>query len=272
MLQTNKYRDNNNFLRHNTLEFTVDRWNLAPTSYEQTFLDMTSTPVWEGTELKQSYNASRDGGVTWQNEDFGFIFGTFFFLSEEKVQIYKTVANITEVIAIVEGVLGLLMILVQIIPMKFNTKQMEAKTIRNCYHNVDHEQSDPRKQKKVARPMKFNLSHKISNFKKDFLNLFSSCLGKERIHSLFTDDQRNYLSAFDRYEAEFNIFSILQTIHKLKACTQVLINDDKSKLLLAKSIYYDYADIHQDFEMLKSLSETRKFLERNEKKLLYPPI
>lgn len=57
-------------------------------------------------------NTSRDGGITWQIEDFDLIFGAYFFLSEDKVERFKILANITEVIAIMEGVAALLFMVI----------------------------------------------------------------------------------------------------------------------------------------------------------------
>lgn len=46
------------------------------------------------------------------------------------------------------------------------------------------------------------------------------------------------------YREELNLFKILQTMHKIKACVQVMMNDDNDQLLRVKSLYFKHANIH----------------------------
>ena len=82
---------------------------------------MEAYPIWEGVPWVWPLNSTRDGGVTWKREPFVMIFGTYFFLSEDKVERFKILANITEVIAIMEGVASLLFLFIEIFPKWVNT-------------------------------------------------------------------------------------------------------------------------------------------------------
>ena len=68
VLSIDRYRDNNNFIRHNNLQYTNDRWSLAPYSYHAEYLDFEEYPVFESGNMVYSRNTTRDGGLTWSNE------------------------------------------------------------------------------------------------------------------------------------------------------------------------------------------------------------
>jgi hypothetical protein len=174
------------------------------------------------------------------------IFGAYFFLSEDKVERFKILTNITEVIAIIEGVAALLFMVIKIIPSYINEKQMEAKTIRNCYYDVD-DSKDMKSNTLPAKPMKFTIWDKISTFKRSFFRkCFRCCYSEKQMRNLFTGNQITYLRAYDVYRKELNLFQVLQTVHKLKACVQAILNEDSHKLLNAKSIYFHHANIHKN--------------------------
>lgn len=104
-LNVDKYRDNNNFIRLNTLKFNIDRWSLSPQEYVQEFLDYVAFPPWIGTSSPWTMLVSRDGGKTEKIEKHLMLFGCYFFLSEDKVEIFKLVSTITEIIAIMSGLM-----------------------------------------------------------------------------------------------------------------------------------------------------------------------
>ena len=56
--------------------------------------------------------------------------------------------------------------------------------------------------------------------------MLTKCVGEKKLKHYFSDEQKTYLNTQKRYVADFNIFAILQTIQKLKACVQVLIDGD----------------------------------------------
>jgi hypothetical protein len=106
----------------------------------------------------------------------GMIFGVYFFLSEDKVERFKILANIPEVIAIMEGILALFYLFIKIIPIYINTKQLEAKTIRNCYYDKDTKVFlDKDEPSLPAKPMKFNIFDKVSTFKRKFFRVCCKC-------------------------------------------------------------------------------------------------
>lgn len=121
-LNFDQYRDNNNFIRFNSLKFTTNRWTLAPQEITQYFLDYTAYPNWIGDKFPWVLNSTRDGGLTWKVENFQMLFGVYFFLSEDKVERFKILSNISEVIAIIEGVAGLALLFIAIIPRYINRK------------------------------------------------------------------------------------------------------------------------------------------------------
>ena len=270
LLDYEKYRDNNNFIRHNSLKFTTNRWSLAPQEFDQEFLDYTAFPTWVGDNFRWPLNTSRDGGKTWTVERYTMVFGAYFFLSEDKVEQYKMVSNISEVIAIIEGVASLIFMFAQVIPRCINRKQLEAKTIRHCYFDVDEKALDDSEDPNLpVKPMKFRCWDKISTFKRYFLKAICPCLKETQILEFFSLKQLTYLRAFDHFKHELNLFQLLQTVHKLKACVQVLLNEDMEKLLQIKQLYFHQANIHLDRHILERESQVRHFLDRDEKKLLY---
>lgn len=81
-----------------------------------------------------------------------------------------------------------------------------------------------------------------------------------------------FLKGYDTYRKELNIFQILQTVHKLKATVQILLDEDRDKLMDIKKLYFHYSNIHHDIDRSNlnlEHSDVRKFLDRDEKKLLY---
>jgi hypothetical protein len=97
---------------------------------------MTDNPVWIADPYKWELNTTRDNGETFEIEIHRMIFGIYFFLNEDKVERIKNLSNITEVIAIMEGLASLLFLFVQILPLYINQKQLEAKTIRHVFFDV----------------------------------------------------------------------------------------------------------------------------------------
>lgn len=112
LLYADKYRDNNNFVRHNKLQFTLNRWSLAPKEYVNQFLDFEAYPTWIGNTLLRFMNTTRDKGQTWKVERYDMIFGAYFFLSEDRVERFKNLSAISDVITTLEGVSGLIFLLI----------------------------------------------------------------------------------------------------------------------------------------------------------------
>lgn len=63
VLGYDSYRDNNNYIRPNSLMFTIDRWSLAPQQFEDKFLDQVAYPTWVADDpYIWRLNVTRDGG------------------------------------------------------------------------------------------------------------------------------------------------------------------------------------------------------------------
>ena len=83
-LSMDEYRDNNNFLRHNlvtTNDFRLP-WQFKTETFK--FLDVQSRPFWIGQVRELSYNISYDLGETFKPSKERIVFGTFFFVSNER--------------------------------------------------------------------------------------------------------------------------------------------------------------------------------------------
>jgi len=137
VLGYDSYRDNNNYIRHNSLKFTTKRWTLTSPEFENDYLDQTPNPNYISEPYFWQLNVTRDGGETFKFETYRMVFGIYYFLSEDKVEQFKNLSSITEVIAIIEGVASLVLMFVAIVPSYINQKQLEAKTIRHCFFDVD---------------------------------------------------------------------------------------------------------------------------------------
>jgi len=68
--------------------------------------------------MKTSY----DQGKTWEIEQYKMVFGAYFFLSEDKVERFKILANISEIVTILEGVAALIFIAIRYLPSYINAK------------------------------------------------------------------------------------------------------------------------------------------------------
>jgi hypothetical protein len=134
------------------------------------------------------------------------VFGIYFFLSEDKVEQFKNLSNISEVIAIIEGVAGLAILIVSVLPTYINQKQLEAKTIRYCYFDVDTNQKITNHQNLPAKPMKFSCRDKFSTFKRKIFKMMRACVGDRSFKSWYTSNQLTYLRAFDMFRSHFNLF------------------------------------------------------------------
>jgi hypothetical protein len=106
------------------------------------------------------------------------------------VERIKILSVITDVIAIVEGLASLLFLFVSVVPHYINEKQLEAKTIRHCFFdvnenakiNVNGDTGLP------AKPMKFTLSEKIATLKRKIFKVCCRCFKKETFDSWYTPD------------------------------------------------------------------------------------
>ena len=210
VLEYDKYRDNNNYVRPNSLQFTINRWSLDPEEFQDSFLDSVASPPWVADDpYIWRLNVTRDGGSTFKFETYRMVFGVYFFLSEDKVEQFKNLSNISEVIAIIEGVAGLAILFVSILPTYINQKQLEAKTIRYCYFDVDTNQKVKNGMNLPAKPMKFSCRDKFSTFKRKAFKILRYFTGDRSYKSWYTSNQLTYLRAFDLFRSQFNLFQLI---------------------------------------------------------------
>ena len=92
------YRDNNNYLLHNKVETNDNRFSSLLNPYEFTFLSLDVMPSWIGDASKKVYNMSSDG-ITYAEEECEIYYGTYFFLSDNKVEHQRTLQTIVNVMS-----------------------------------------------------------------------------------------------------------------------------------------------------------------------------
>ena len=89
-LDLKHYRDNNNFLRINEVETNDNRLNILAQPKEYEFIDYKINPTWMGSSEYWTMNVTRDNGKTFKVEKQLLLFGSYFFMSEERVRHSRT--------------------------------------------------------------------------------------------------------------------------------------------------------------------------------------
>ena len=115
-----------------------------------------------------------------------------------------------------------------------NTKQLEAKSIRACYFDVDVRKSCSTFSDDAipAKPLKFNVFGKTGTLRRKILKIL--CCSRKLDSSWFTEGELMYLRGHDLSRKDMNLLRLLQTIHKLKASVQVLMGDKPERLQKVK--------------------------------------
>ena len=72
----------------------------------------------------------------------------------------------------------------------------------------------------------------------------------------------------DNAQEDLNYFRLVQSVQKMKACIQVLINDNPTRLAKAQTAYLKNVNINQDRMTLRNNSDVKDFLDRDEKLVL----
>ena len=72
----------------------------------------------------------------------------------------------------------------------------------------------------------------------------------------------------DNAQEDLNYFRLVQSVQKMKACIQVLINDNPARLAKAQTAYLKNVNINQDRMTLRNNSDVKDFLDRDEKLVL----
>ena len=84
---------------------------------------------------------------------------------------------------------------------------MEAKTIRNCYFDIDESSFVSMKNVNLpAKPMKFNCWDKLATFKRDILKFICPWIKSKHLFGFFSNSQLTYIRAYDEYRKELNLF------------------------------------------------------------------
>jgi hypothetical protein len=128
-----KYRDNNNFLRKNYVEYSYARYFVWVAYKFTTFLDIfTNAPYIVGPSFPVYY-LSRDGGKTYEVEQVQRLYGTWFFLYHSVNEYSYEPQNFVGVISKIGGFTESVFVVFSIMLFIINSRVAERKLIRNLY-------------------------------------------------------------------------------------------------------------------------------------------
>ena len=132
-LKLNQYRDNNNFLQYNHVETNDNRIvNLHPGEFD--FLNIDVGPVWTSTSYKYHHNTSYDG-INYKEEKHNILFGTYFFLSNVRVDHHRFAFKFIDLLTNLGGIQALSLVLLTSLGEYINT-QLYMRKMMNELHYV----------------------------------------------------------------------------------------------------------------------------------------
>ena len=111
----NKYIDNNNFFRINTIH--IDRnlfWPFAPPQADR-FINIEPDPVWTGNPYLLKAQVSYDNGQTFKEEVGQLLWGAYFFLSDDRFHYERKSRNLIMMLSRVGGIIAFLNIIFRVI-------------------------------------------------------------------------------------------------------------------------------------------------------------
>lgn len=127
-----KYIDNNNFVRLNSVLSQNERFRIWKEPQHTRFIDLTSAVSWSGSAFIDTYNWKRDG-VNLRQEDHQLLFGTYFFLADEVVEYQHSVMHIFDCLSSVGGLESVIFSLALNLVLLVNRNAIIAKLIRSLY-------------------------------------------------------------------------------------------------------------------------------------------
>ena len=203
-------------------------------------------------------------GATYHIERIDSHFGCYYFLSEDRMIHEMVQYGLKNILAVV-GSQGILFFsFLRFIMKEYNRMQLEAKFIRACYFDVNEIRLPQAKfQEFPAKPLKFSMQDKLAPLLRvlfDSIFICSCCKFKS---------SKLYLNGISKIKHDLNLFKIIQTIHKMKACLQYIINDDLDALEGIQQIYFRHTNIHERGDLINAKDITKQFLDRDDKKLTY---
>ena len=96
------------------------------------FLSMSKDPLWVGKPSYSTLNMTLDG-TNFHQETRQTLYGSYFFVSNERVEHSRKVYSIVDLLAALGGLLSLLLAVFKGIGHFFNKEQIVAKFIRSLY-------------------------------------------------------------------------------------------------------------------------------------------
>ena len=157
-IEFDKYRDNNNFLRYNNVEYKDNRYNFLENEKESQFIDMILGPTWISNALYYDRRITRDG-VNFFYEEQNQLLGTYYFYGVEMLEHSRSARNFIDVLSDWGGLQQIVVTLFGVFVYGINEKFKKAKFIRSFYFL----KSSKNPQNKVN--IWFSVSDKLSHFK-----------------------------------------------------------------------------------------------------------
>ena len=129
-----KFRDVNFFLKKNKVEWTYNRYWIGLDSKAVEFLSVSgnSPYIADSTFAKENY--SRDGGLSFKEEERQVLYGNYFFLKHNIDEFSYESYNFLSLLSDLGGLLEILYILFSLIPLYYyNKKLTQRKFIEKLY-------------------------------------------------------------------------------------------------------------------------------------------
>ena len=108
-----------------------------PSSYEEKkfmFLEVVINPMWVGPSKFMKYNVSHDMGETYHSETPIVLFGSYFFVSEERREFKREVFTIVDLLSKVGGLVSLLNIAFIVIGTVINMNAIVWAMVEKIYY------------------------------------------------------------------------------------------------------------------------------------------
>lgn len=106
-LGLDKYIDNNNFFRIHSMRIKDHRFKVWTRPMTTTFLDFVKDPVWTGIKKTNHRNTTFDGVNYYPDYEYQILFGSYFFLSDDRVDHLLEAYNIVMILASLGGLSSL---------------------------------------------------------------------------------------------------------------------------------------------------------------------
>ena len=133
MLSIDKYRDNNNFIRLNTVETSDKRLNVLTPKNNFNFTDIDINPIWVANVIERKQNVSTDGYNYDYETDFLY-FGSYYFVSGQMVEHSRQLYNLLDLLADFGGFFTLVTKMFMFLGLMVNTRVHAASMLHEMFY------------------------------------------------------------------------------------------------------------------------------------------